>query len=155
MTRQELIEKIARAIAEMEGFYLTAAQAKARRIPHPTLAQINANPGNIRQWRDKRGPYPTNRGYVDFVAWASARFSGTSREEMSQRAIDEGWRILRVLIDQYLDGKYTQGKQPSAEEMFRVYAPSADSNHPTNYARFVAGRIGARPDQRMLDLVTA
>jgi hypothetical protein len=49
MTRQELIEKIAWAIAEMEGFYLGAAQAKARRIPHPTLAQINANPGNIRQ----------------------------------------------------------------------------------------------------------
>ena len=41
MTRQELVEKIARAIAEMEGFYLTAAQAKARRIAHPTLAQIN------------------------------------------------------------------------------------------------------------------
>ena len=74
---------------------------------------------------------------------------------MSQRAIEEGWRILRVLIGQYLDGKYTQGKQPSAEEMFRVYAPSADGNHPANYARFVAGRIGARPDQRMLDLVTA
>jgi hypothetical protein len=155
MTRQELIEKIARAIAEMEGFYLTAAQAKTRRIPHPTLAQINANPGNIRQWRGKRGPYPTNRGYVDFVAWAAAQFPGASREEMSQRAIDEGWRILRVLIGQYLDGEYTQGKQPSAEEMFRVYAPSADGNHPANYARFVASRIGARPEQRLLDLVTA
>jgi hypothetical protein len=39
--------------------------------------------------------------------------------------------------------------------MFRVYAPSADGNHPANYARFVASRIGARPDQRLLDLVTA
>jgi hypothetical protein len=134
MTQEELIEKIARAIAEMEGFYATAAK--------PTLAQRNANPGNIRQWRDKRGPYPSNHGYVDFVAWASERFPGASREEMSQRAIDEGWRILRVLVGQYLDGRYTQGKQPSAEEMFRVYAPSADGNHPANYARFVASRIG-------------
>jgi len=39
--------------------------------------------------------------------------------------------------------------------MFRVYAPSADGNHPANYARFVASKIGARLDQRLLDLVTA
>jgi hypothetical protein len=156
MTRPELIEKTARAIAEMEGFYLTAAQAKARGISHPTLAQRNANPGNIRQWRDGRGHrYPTDSGYVDFVAWASVRFPNASSEEMSKRAIDEGWRILRVLVGQYLDGCYTQGKPPSAEEMFRVYAPSADRNHPANYARFVADKIGARPDQRLLDLVTA
>jgi len=148
MTKQELIEQIAQAIAEMEGFYRTATQ--------PTLAQRNANPGNIRQWRDSLGrPYPTSKGYVDFVAWASERFPGASREEMSRRALEEGWRVLRVLIGQYLDGKYTQGKQPSAEEMFRVYAPSVDGNHPANYARFVAGKLGARPDQRLLDLVTA
>jgi hypothetical protein len=148
MTRAELIEKIARAIAEMEGFYVTAAK--------PTLAQRNANPGNIRQWRDARGPpYPTHRGYVDFVAWASERFPGASREEMSRRAIEEGWRILHVLVGQYLDGKYTQGKPPTAEEMFRVYAPSADGNHPANYAHFVARKIGVRPDLRLIDVVTA
>jgi hypothetical protein len=146
MTRAELIEKIARAIAEMEGFYAAAK---------PTLAQRNANPGNIWQWRDKRGPYPTNRGYVDFVAWASARFPGLSREELSRRAVDEGWRVLHVLVGQYLDGRYTQGKLPTAEAMFRVYAPSADGNHPARYARFVASKIGARPDQRLIDLVTA
>jgi hypothetical protein len=148
MTRAERIEKIARAIAEMEGSYAAAAQ--------PTLAQRNANPGNIRQWRDRSGRlYPTSQGYVDFVTWALERFPGASREEMSRRAIEEGWRILRVLIGQYLDGKYTKGKPPTAEEMFRVYAPSADGNHPDKYARFVARKIGARPDQRLLDLVTA
>lgn len=92
---------------------------------------------------------------MDFAAWASARFPGASREEMSQRAIEEGWRILCVLVSQYLDGRYTQGKPPSAEEMFRVYAPSTDGNHPAICARFVAGKLGARPDQRLLDLVTA
>ncbi len=148
MTRQQLIEKIARAIAEMEGSYVTCAK--------PTLAQRNANPGNIRQWRDARGnPYPTHRGYVDFVAWASDRFPGASREDMSRRALEEGWRILRVLVGQCLDGKYTQGKPPTAEEMFRVYAPAADGNHPANYARFVADKIGAWPDQRLIDMVTA
>jgi hypothetical protein len=148
MTRQQLIEKIAGAIAEMEGFYATAAK--------PPLAQRNANPGNIRQWRGARGrPYPTHRGYVDFVAWASERFPGASRDEMSRRALEEGWRILRVLVGQYLDGKYTLGKQPSAEEMFRVYAPAADGNDPAGYARFVAAKLGVQPDQRLLDLVTA
>ena len=147
MTRNELIEKIAQAIAEMEGFYRSATQ--------PTLAQRNANPGNIRQWRDRSGkPYPTSKGYVDFVAWASERFPGASREEMSRRALAEGWRILRVLIGQYLDGKYTRGKPPTIEEMFHVYAPATDGNHPANYARFVARKLGARPDQRLLDLVT-
>jgi hypothetical protein len=155
MTRQELIGKLAPAIAEKEGFFVTETQAKARKIPYPTRAQRNANPGNIRAWRDaRRRPYPARGGYVDFVAWASAGFPGASREELSQRAVEEGWRILRVLVGQYLDGKYTQGKPPTVEEMLRVYAPAADGNDPAGYARFLAARLGARPDQRLLDLVT-
>jgi hypothetical protein len=39
--------------------------------------------------------------------------------------------------------------------MFRVYAPASDGNDPAGYARFVAAKLGARPDQRLLDLVTA
>ena len=148
MTRGELIQKLARAIAEMEGFYATAAK--------PTLAQRHANPGNIRTWRDaKRRSYPTSSGYVDFVAWASERFPGASREEMSRRALEEGWRILWVLIGQYIDGRYTDGQPPTIEEMFRVYAPSADGNDPVGYARFVAAKLGVQPRQRLLDLVTA
>ena len=156
MTRKELIQKLARVIAEKEGFFVTEAQAKARQMKYPTRAQRNANPGNIRAWRDaKRRPYPRSGGYVDFVAWASERFPGASHEEMSRRALDEGWRILRVLIGQYLDGPSTKGQSPTIEEMFRVYAPAADKNDPTGYARFVAAKLGVRPDQRLLDLVTA
>lgn len=146
MTRQELLDKLARAIAQMEGFF--SAQ--------PTLAQRNANPGNLRAWRDAKGrPYPTGGGYVDFVAWASARFPGASHEEMSRRALEEGWRILRVLAGQYIDGRYTGGRPPTVEEMFRTYAPASDRNDPAGYARFVAAKLGARPDQRLVDLVTA
>ena len=156
MTRKELIQKLARVIAEKEGFFVTEAQAKARQMKYPTRAQRNANPGNIRAWRDaKRRPYPTSGGYVDFVAWASQRFPGGSREEMSRRALEEGWRILRVLIGQYLDGRYTGGQAPTIEEMFRVYAPATDGNDPVGYARFVAAKLGVQPDQRLLDLVTA
>ncbi len=146
MTRQELLDKLARAIAEMEGFFSA----------HPTLAQRNANPGNLRAWRDAKGrPYPTSGGYVDFVGWASHQFPGISHEEMSHRALEEGWRILRVLAGQYVDGHYTSGKPPTVEEMFRTYAPASDGNDPAGYALFVARKIGARPDQRLVDLVTA
>ena len=154
MTRCELVDRLARAIAEYEGFYVTEAQARMRRIRYPTLAQRNANPGCIRRWRDARGtPYPISHGYVDFVAWASERFPGASREEISRRALDEGWRVLRVLIGQYLDGRYTNGRPPTFEEMFRIYAPLSDNNAPAGYARFVASKLGARPDQRIMDLI--
>lgn len=156
MTRQELLDKLARAIAENEGFFVTEAQAKARKIRYPTRAQINANPGNLRAWRDAKGqPYPTSGGYVDFVGWASHQFPGLSRDGMSRRAPEEGWRILRVLAGQYIDGRYTGGKPPTVEEMFRTYAPASDGNDPTAYARFVAGRLGVLPGQRLIDLVTA
>jgi hypothetical protein len=92
---------------------------------------------------------------VDFVAWASERFPGASREEMSRRALEEGWRILRVLAGQYIDGRYTGDKPPTVEEMFRTYAPSPDGNDPAGYARFVAGRLGVQPNQRLIDLVTS
>ena len=156
MTRQELLDKLAQAIAENEGFFVKAAQAKARKIHFPTRAQINANPGNLRAWRDAKGlPYPTSGGYVDFVGWASHQFPGMSREEMSRCALDEGWRILRVLAGQYIDGRYTGGKPPTVEEMFRTYAPASDGNDPAGYALFVAGKLGVRPDQRLVDLVAA
>jgi hypothetical protein len=156
MNRQELLDKLARAIAENEGFFVTEAQAKARKMRFPTRAQINANPGNLRTWRDAKGrPYPTSGGYVDFVAWASERFPGAAREEMSHRALQEGWRILRVLAGQYIDGRYTGGKPPTVEEMFRTYAPASDGNDPAGYARFVARRLGVQPGQRLIDLVTA
>jgi hypothetical protein len=156
MTRQELLDKLSRAIAENEGFLVTEAQAKAQKVRFPTRAQINANPGNLRAWRDAKGqPYPTSAGYVDFVGWASHQFPGLSRDGMSRRALEEGWRILRVLAGQYVDGRYTGGKPPTVEEMFRTYAPASDGNDPASYARFVAGRLGMRPDQRLLDLVTA
>jgi hypothetical protein len=146
MTRQELLDKLARAIAQMEGFFSA----------HPSLAQRNANPGNLRAWRDAKGrPYPTSGGYVDFVAWASERFPGASREEMSRRALEEGWRILHVLVGQYIDGRYTGGKAPTVEEMFRTYAPESDGNDPAGYARFVAAKLGVQPDRRLIDLVTA
>lgn len=156
MTRQELIERIAQAIAEKEGFYLSEAQARKRRIRYPSRAQRNANPGNVRAWRDARGKrYPTEGGYVDFVAWASARYPGLAGETLNQKALEEGWRVLRVLVGQYIDGRYTEGKPPSLIEMFRVYAPGTDGNDPEGYARFVAAKLGVDAHRPLIALIAA
>lgn len=125
----------------MEGFY----------SDNPTLAQHNSNPGNIRTWRDAKGPYPTYNGYVDFIAWASDRFPGIQRDEIGAKGLAEGWRVLKVLIGQYVDGKY--GKDPTLYSMFAVYAPVADANHPRRYAEFVAGRLGIAPDAKLSDVI--
>jgi hypothetical protein len=156
MTRKELIERIAQAIAEKEGFDLSEAQARKRRVRYPSRAQRNANPGNVRTWRDARGKrYPTDGGYVDFVAWASARYPGLASDAVRQKAGVEGWRILRVLAGQYIDGRYTEGKPPSLIEMFRVYAPGTDGNDPEGYARFVAAKLGVDAHQPLIALIAA
>jgi hypothetical protein len=155
MTREELIQKLARAIGEKEGFYITESQAKARRMRYPTRPQRNANPGNIRTWKDATGRlYPTDGGYVDFVAWAAGKFPGASHEEISRRALEEGGRVLRRLIERYLEGRYTGGKPPTLAEMFRVYAPASDGNNPDGYARFVADRLGVASDKPLNELIS-
>ena len=154
MTRQLLIDKLSRAIAEKEGFYVTAEQAKQRQIKYPTRALRNANPGNIRQWRDAQGrQYPTDGGYVDFVQWAADKLHTGDYEAISREALAEGWRVLRVLVSQYMDGRYTGGRPPTIMEMFSVYAPSGDGNDSAAYARFIAQRLGADIHDRLIDLI--
>jgi hypothetical protein len=155
MTRSQLIDAVAKSIAQMEGFFITEAEAKQRKLRWPTRAQVNANPGNIRQWRDANGrPYPRTNGYVDFVAWASNQFPGANLDEISKRAVEEGWRVLRVLVGQYIDGRYTDNQPPTIAEMFRRYAPAEDANNPEKYAEFVANCLGVPPTTRLIDLVT-
>ena len=126
----ELINRIAEAIAHMEGFY----------APGPSLAKRNRNPGNIRQWSKGGVLYPKYEGYVDFCAWAAGD---------AVAGLAEGWRVLFALVGQYVSGEYTGGHVPTLYQMFEVYAPSADANHPKQYAEFVAARIGIPPDQSL------
>jgi hypothetical protein len=88
VTRSELIERLARAIAKREVFFFTEAQAASCRLKNPTRAQRNANPGNVREWRDGRNrPYPRCGGYVDFVVWASDSLPGASIAELSRMVL--------------------------------------------------------------------
>ena len=144
MTRIALIQKLATAISIHEGFTLTQEQARKRGAKWPTRAQRNANPGNIRRWSRNGVPYPENGGYVDFVAWAKGD---------TAKGLDEGWRILRVLCGQYVDGKYHKGISPTLAQMFAVYAPSADSNNPDAYARGVAAHLGVSPNVSLASLI--
>ncbi len=134
---------MARTIAAREGFSVTEAQAKARALQFPTRAQRNANPGNVREWHDaKRQDCPQAGGYVDFVPWASAAFPGASLAELGQKALAEGWRVLRKLVSQYVEGKYTGKKVPTLREVFAVCAPATDRDDPDAYAQFVAHELG-------------
>ncbi len=138
MTRIELIEKIAQAISRMEGF----GKAGSR-------ATLNANPGNIRTWSSasRGGAYPRTKGYVDFVAWARRQYPKTTGiNNIQELALVEGWRVLRALVGQYVNGKYTGGKSPTLRQMFHVYAPGADANDPVHYAAFVAARLNVPVD---------
>lgn len=145
LSRSEVIEIMAQASAHKEGFYVTAEQARANRMRFPTRAQRNANPGNVRRWKSANGtPYPVEGGYVDFVAWAGGDVL---------KALEEGWRVLRVLLGQYIDGRYHGGKHPTIREIYATYAPAEDSNNPESYAQFVAKRLGVDPDTRPVDLI--
>lgn len=155
MSRDELIDRIASAIARYEGYYVTPAEARQRRIRYPTIAIRNANPGCIRRWRTSTGrEYPVSSDHVDFVAWARARRPNASEEEIRQAAEREGWRVLRVLIGRYIDGKFHGGKSPTLREMMRVYAPSSDGNQPEAYAAYVARFAGIPLDVPLSDLIT-
>jgi hypothetical protein len=112
MPKYTITAPLANAISAMEGYNTPG-----------TLARINNNPGNIRTWagigRDR-----LNRGYVVFPS------------------ATDGWNALYKLVDDYIDGRYHGGRSPNLVEMFRTYAPAADSNDPDHYARFVASRTG-------------
>lgn len=91
-----------------------------------TIAQRNNNPGNLRTW----GNQPTQNGYAVFSSpeegWAALR-------QQIQRNISRG-----LTLEEFFGGK--AGVYPG-------YAPAADKNNPSGYARFVAGRAGIAVDQ--------
>lgn len=122
---RDVIALIAQAIATMEGYYVTAAQARERGIRHPTLAQRNRNPGNLRSW----GGNPIVDGYAQFPTDA------------------EGWRALRRQIELNIGRglnlyEFFAGKPG----VYAGYSPAADGNRPREYAEFVARRAGLNPN---------
>lgn len=145
MPREALVSAIADAIATMEGF----------RAKKTTLAFRNANPGNIMRWRDKNDrPYPDYKGYVDFVAWAKEKYPDLPEEEQRELGLNEGWRVLKKVINQYIDGRYHGGESPTLAQMFAKYAPKGHGdNDPERYAAFVAEVVGIPVDVPLKSLI--
>ena len=72
-----------------------------------------------------------------------------------RRATSGGWPILPVLARQYVDGHNTDRKPPAVEGMVRFHAPASDGNHLPGDARLEAAYLGARPEHRRIELVSA
>ena len=154
MKKSELIKTIAESIAKMEGYYLTPRLCRRTGRKWPPKARRLGNPGMIRQWKDKNGvPYPTVDGFVDFIEWAKRQEHIPCLDPYSA-GHEEGFRVLNVLVGQYIDGKYHGGKSPTLYEFFEKYAPATDSNNPKNYAEFVAKRVGIKPDIPLSEAIT-
>lgn len=147
MTRTELINRISDGIIHQEGLLLTPVEAAKMNLVWPCIAQIYCNVGNIRDWKDKNNKaYPKSKGYVNFLSWAG----GDARV-----ALAESYRVLKVQIGYYIDGKLHGGKSPTLLEMFKVYAPSADNNLPMEYAKNVSNFVGTSVNVRLNSLITA
>lgn len=146
MTRAELITRICDGIIHQEGFLLTPVNATKMGITWPCIAQVYCNLGNIRNWRDKNNKaYPQSQGYVNFLKWAG----GDARV-----ALVESYRILKVQVGNYIDGKLHGGKSPTLLEMFEKYAPALDKNMPLEYAKNVAKFVGSPIDVELKSLIT-
>lgn len=85
-----------------------------------TLSQVNKNPGNLRA--GKRATGHDQRGYAIYAT------------------VDDGWQDLADLLAWYASKHYT------LLGMMERYAPSADSNDPNAYAKFIAKRINCALD---------
>jgi len=91
-----------------------------------TIAAKNNNPGNLRSW----GSNPTQNGYAIFP---TPEAGWTALQRQIEINIGRG-----LTLNEFFGGK--PGVYPG-------YAPSADSNNPSHYAQFVAGRAGIPADR--------
>ena len=147
MTRLELINRISDGIIHQEGLLLTPVEAAKMNLAWPCIAQIYCNVGNIRDWKDKNNKaYPKSQGYVNFLSWAN----GDARI-----ALTEAYRVLKVQVGYYIDGKLHNGTSPTLLEMFEKFAPSADDNLPIEYAKNVAKFVGSPVNVQLKSLITA
>lgn len=136
MTLDALLDLWTKAGAREEGYYDFHYQVNVH-----SLAYTLANLGNLRNWD---ASHPKTMGYLDFMAWAKAKLNRDATEDAIRLAATaESVRVFKALLIQYIYGRYTPGiPRPSLRQIYRVYAPASDNNHPDSYATNVAQWIG-------------
>lgn len=133
--KQLLCQIYGQGIGHREGFFITEAEARARRIRFPTLAQKNHNPGNLRMW----GSYPIVAGYANFPAGQNC--NGAVHD------CKEGWRALykqcyRNIFDRGLSfHEFFAGQRDADGNVIKNgyygFAPKQDGNDPVSYAEYI------------------
>lgn len=116
------IDSLSNAIARMEGYNVAGS-----------LAQRNNNPGNLRSGQGQIGM--DAKGYAIF-ATPEAGFAALQ----NQVNLNVGRGLT---LEEFFAGK---------PGVYSGYAPSADSNDPTNYANTVAGWLGIDPNTTLSSL---
>ena len=124
---QETLDRLARAIAEQEGFFAPIGPGGSNR------PQRNSNPGDLRGWF----PYPADaEGFTVFpddeTGWAALR------QDITNHA--------KKYPDQSLYGFI------AGEGEWTGYAPASDGNNPVEYSRKVAAAVGCSPFTRFQEL---
>lgn len=135
-TASGLVERIAIAISEMEGFNKPGSRA-----------QRQNNPGNLRSW----GKTPVLDGFANFPTpaegWRALR-------KQVWRNVDRGLTLYEFFGGKRITDTLTvTHPDGTVEEVYRKtrvvyagYAPDADGNRSRHYAEFVARRVGIPVD---------
>lgn len=132
-TREQLIDAIAEAMSQMEGFH----------VAH-SVAQQNNNPGNLRSW----GQMPiTASSYAKFptpeAGWDALK------QQIAYNVWGKGPRDpFPLRVSQPLTFKTFYAGQRDANGGvltggYPGYSPAADKNNPDAYAKFVYNKVHA------------
>ncbi len=119
---------LAQLIAQMEGYNLTQAQAKAQGSTWPTIAQVNNNPGNLRPATGQTGVVGTNAGYAVF------------------KDVATGWANLEQQI------RWDAERGDTVQTFIEDYAPSGE-NATSRYLSFLTQGLGVPASTPLSDLV--
>lgn len=111
MTQTEIIDKIAGAIAVIEGFYDSPAKCKKLGNPYPNIPQRNNNPGNV--W-DGLG-----KGKVRRI-WPSMPIDGSGF--VIYPSVEAGFAALKN------DIKIKISRGMTLAQIIYMYAPPSENN---------------------------
>lgn len=114
----------ANAIKEMEGWFEGSRSFR------------NNNPGNLKYAGQRNTIGLDNNGFAIFATY------------------EDGWNALVHQLTIAADGRSAvYNPEMTLLEFFKVYAPASDNNHPENYAKFVADKIGVKVGTKIKDLL--